>query len=254
MNKAIILKSRSIEEIFEYLREREYFTAEELFHKYRLYEPSLNYHTFKSRLRELKKKNLIRDVKRGVYTVSDKPYFKPEISNYLKKITKLFKLQYPDILYCAWSTLWINNFSIHQIMSSFNILEVEKDVAESIFYNLQDKGFSVFLQPDKDTIDRYVLTKKESIVIIPLITRAPTLIWDETTVPSLEKILVDISCDRDLYFFYSGNELLNIYRYAYKKYTLNFSRMLTYAERRKKKNEIRELILESMDKSLENLL
>ena len=252
--KTIVLNSRSIEEIFNDLPEREYFTADELFQIYKIYEPNLNYNTFKSRLRELKRRNLVRDVKRGIYTVSDKPYFKPEISKYLKKISKLFRLQYPDILYCTWSTSWINNFTIHQIISSFNILEVENDVADSIFYNLQDKGYSVFLQPDKDSIDRYVLTKEESLVIIPLISRAPTLTFEGIAVPSLEKILVDIFCDRELFFFISGNELSNVYRYAYKKYTLNFSRMLTYAERRKKMNEIRKILINKVDNSLESLL
>ena len=245
---------RSIEDIIEYLRQGEYFTAEELFQKYRLYEPNLNHNTFKSRISELKRKNLIRDVMRGIYTLSDKPYFKPEISKDIKKITNLFKKQYPDLLYCAWSTLWLNNFTIHQIVSSFNILEVENDVTDSIFYNFQEKGLSVFLQPDKESIDRYVLPKEGSIVIIPLITRTPTLILDDTTVPSLEKILVDTFCDKELYFIYSGSELMNIYRYAYKKYTINFSRLLTYAERMKRKTEIREFIIQNMDNSLEKIL
>ncbi|MBA7537831.1 hypothetical protein ES705_30101 [subsurface metagenome] len=125
---------------------------------------------------------------------------------------------------------------------------------DSIFYNFQEKGLSVFLKPDKNSIDRYVLPKEGSIVIIPLITRAPTLILDDTDVPSLEKILVDIFCDQELYFIFSGSELMNIYRYAYKKYALNFSRLLSYSDRRKKKTEIREFIVQNLDKSLEKIL
>ncbi len=254
MIKITALNFKNIEEIFEYLRLRKYFTAEELFHRYRLYNPNLNRNTFKSRIRELKRKNLLRDVMRGIYTLSDKPYFKPEISEDIKKITNLFKRQYPEVLYCAWSTLWLNNFTIHQIVSSFNILEVENDVIDSIFYNFQEKGFSVFSQPDKESVDRYVLPKEGSIVIIPLITRAPTLVLDDTDVPSLEKILVDTFCDQELYFIFSGSELINIYRYAYKKYALNFSRLLSYAERRKRKSEIREFIIQNLDNSLEKIL
>jgi hypothetical protein len=112
----------------------------------------------------------------------------------------------------------------------------------------------VFLQPAKESIDRYVLPKEGSIVVITLITRAPTLILDDITVPSLEKILVDTFCDQELYFIYSGSELMNIYRYAYKKYAINFSRLLTYAERRKRKTEIREFIIQNMDNSLEKIL
>jgi len=252
--KITALNFKSIEKIFEYLRLREYFTAEELFHRYRLYEPNLNRNTFKSRIRELKRKNLLRDVMRGIYTLSDKPYFKPEISEDIKKITNLFKRQYPEVLYCAWSTLWLNNFTIHQVVSSFNILEVENDVIDSIFYNFQEKGLSVFLQPDKESVYRYVVPKEGSIVIIPLITRAPTLVLDDTDVPSLEKILVDTFCDQELYFIFSGSELINIYRYAYKKYALNFSRLLSYAERRKRKSEIREFIIQNLDNSLEKIL
>ena len=112
----------------------------------------------------------------------------------------------------------------------------------------------MLLQPDKESVDRYVLPKEGSIVIIPLITRAPTLVLDDTDVPSLEKILVDTFCDQELYFIFSGSELINIYRYAYKKYALNFSRLLSDAERRKRKSEIREFIIQNLDNSLEKIL
>jgi hypothetical protein len=41
---------------------------------------------------------------------------------------------------------------------------------------------------------------------------------------------------------------------AYKKYAINFSRLLTYAERRKRKTEIREFIIQNIDNSLEKIL
>ncbi|MDP2947629.1 MAG: hypothetical protein Q8N88_05950 [Nanoarchaeota archaeon] len=240
----------SIKDYFEQLHLRKYFTAEELFFQFRLYEPDLNQNTFRWRVHELKKKSIIRDVMWGVYSRSDKPYFEPIITNDLKKVSGIFAKKYPEISYCIWTSRWLNDLIIHQIVRHFIILETENDVVENTFYHFQEKGLNVFLKPDKETIERYVLPKEDSIVIISLVTRSPALIAESIDIPSIEKILVDVFCDKETFFLYSGGELKNIFRFALKKYSINFSRLFAYADRRMKKEEIRSFIFEYVDKSL----
>ena len=51
-------------------------------------------------------------------------------------------------------------------------------------------------------------------------------------------MLVDLYCDVDLFQFYQGKEKGTIFKEAFSKYTINKSKLLRYASRRGKKEEI----------------
>jgi len=57
-------------------------------------------------------------------------------------------------------------------------------------------------------------------------------------VPALKKILVDLYADIDLFSFIQGNELFHITKNAIEKYSINYGKLLRYATRRAKKEEI----------------
>lgn len=218
------------------------------------YSPDMNESTFRWHVHELKRKDKIRNIMWGVYALADKPYFEPPIFPELRKIASIYKKKYSDLEYCIWSTKWLNNLSIHQVVNSFSILETETDVLEDTFYSLQEKGIEVFLQPDKEVMEKYVLQAKEPVIIIPLITRSPTLVEELIEIPSIEKILVDIFSDKETFFLFATTELKNVYKFAMQKYTINFSRFLSYADRRGKREQIKSFILEHADESLKELL
>ena len=72
---------------------------------------------------------------------------------------------------------------------------------------------------------------------------------------NLEKILVDLVCDDDIYGQYQGEELLNIYQNATYGYIVNYSQMLKYATARKKKALVLEMLQETdMYKKIRDLL
>jgi len=56
--------------------------------------------------------------------------------------------------------------------------------------------------------------------------------------PGIEKILVDLYCDKNLFVSYQGDELSNIWRDAFKKYLVNISTMVNYSRRKGKQKEI----------------
>jgi hypothetical protein len=238
----------------EKLHLRKYFTSEELFLQFKQYDPELSKSTFRWRVYDLKRKDKIRDVMWGVYSLSDKPYFKPIIPENAKKIADVFSKKYPELTYCIWSSEWLNDWTIHQTVKHFIILETESDVIEDTFYFFKGKGIEVFLQPDKNTMDKYVLQAKEPVVIMSLITRAPVLLIEKIVIPSIEKILVDVFCDKETFFLFTGSELQNIFRFALRKYAINYSRLFSYADRRTRKEEIRQFIIEQADDSLKELL
>jgi hypothetical protein len=55
-------------------------------------------------------------------------------------------------------------------------------------------------------------------------------------------MLVDIFCDDVIFAAQQGSEMRTIFQEAFKKYTINESRMMRYADRRRKKENFREYL------------
>jgi hypothetical protein len=60
-------------------------------------------------------------------------------------------------------------------------------------------------------------------------------------------MLVDVFCDADLFFAYQGHQLVQIFQSACSRYHVNFSRLLNYAKRRNRKQEIADFLLAHTD-------
>ena len=52
---------------------------------------------------------------------------------------------------------------------------------------------------------------------------------------TIEKLLVDVFCDDEIFAAQQGTEMETIFREAFEKYTINENKMLRYADRRRKK-------------------
>jgi hypothetical protein len=187
--------------LVEEFQDRVSFTREDLLEFYRQFEPELNEGTFAWRIHDLIQKNVIRSVKRGVYVISSKPKYKPEISAEHMKLSKWINENFQGAKYCIWDTSWLNEFSQHQTSTQMTFVEIEKDLMESVFYALKDSfRRAVYLNPNESTIQYYVAESTKPIVIKSLKSRSPVdkRIKDKREVhtPSLEKILVDLFADQ----------------------------------------------------------
>lgn len=131
---------------------------------------------------------------------------------------------------------------LHQPGRFYTILEIEKDVAESVFYHLKEGGKDVYLNPSEEILNKYAIHKTEPIIITYLTTEAPVQQIDSVKTTTLEKMLVDIYCDPVLFSAYQGAEMKQIYQTAFDKYHVSESKMLRYANRRNKKEEVEKLI------------
>lgn len=169
----------------------------------------------------------------------------PEMDKSLKILSRKIQKQFPFINTCVWSTKWLNEFMLHQPGRFYTILEVDRDVMESVFYALNDQSKKVFLDPSAEILNQYVVNTKAPIIITHLTTEAPTQKVNQVPTTTLEKMLVDIYCNPNLFATFQGAELKRICETAFKKYYINESKMLRYANRRGKKAEIQELINKS---------
>lgn len=189
-------------------------------------------------VRVLKSKGVITPLKRGIYTLNAKKSFQPEIDKHLKKIHKIFIEKYPEISYCVWSSNVLHTLMNLQPFNHFYIIETEKDILNSVFYLLKENNINAFLNPDKGTAEKYMAESKNSVVVKPFITRTPFAPFNKIKTASLEKILVDIFCDTDIFFYYQGNELKNIFSNAFRYYQIDYSKFLNYAVRRNQKTKL----------------
>ena len=250
-----IIENRLIEEF----KDRDAFSREELFDFFRYFEPDLKEGTFGWRIHDLKNKNIIKSIQRGYYTISYKSKYKPEISGEVLKLAKVISERFENVKYCIWDTDWINEFAQHQSGKKLIIIEIEKDFVESLYYELKDSfRFDFYLNPDEKAIDFYISESQNPVIIKKLITRSPISKRTEKRVkfytPLLEKILVDLFTENKLFYFYQGAELMHVYENALKNYTLNYTKLFSYAKRRDREQDIKQFMTNNMNHLVKDII
>ena len=250
-----IIENRLIHEF----KDRESFSREELFEFFKFLEPDLKEGTLGWRIYDLKNKNIIKPLMRGLYTISYKPKYKPDFSDELLKLTRKLIDRFEDIKFCIWDTKWLNEFSQHQASKNIIIIEVERDFLDSFFYELKDiyKG-DVYLTPDVKVINFYVAESMHPIVVKRLVTRSPISKRTEKKlkfyIPLLEKILVDVFAEDKLFYYSQGSELVCIFEKAIKSYDINYTKLFSYAKRREKDNDIKMFLSNNMHHLVKDII
>lgn len=221
--------------------QREIITNMDIACLYKEKEPMIPEATVNWRIYHLVQKGMIQRIGRGKYREGQARPFSPNLSLKTIKAGKLIGKEFPYINYCIWELSVINSFSQHLINYNVTFLEVEREVIDSVYRALKDMRYKVIRIKD---ITEDLSDYAGYICVRALVTEAPVLKEKDGQMASLEKILVDLYCDKEFLPF-QGNEIYHIYRTAFEDYTVNESTMLRYANRKEKKNEI-EVILNSI--------
>lgn len=130
----------------------------------------------------------------------------------------------------------------HQPNHFFTLVETDKETTNSVFYFLREIKKSVFIEPTNDILEKYIVNEKETFIIKSIISEAPTQNINGIETVTIEKMLVDIFCDDVIFSAQQGGEMRSIFKNAFEKYTINQSKMLRYADRRRKKEELSQFI------------
>lgn len=189
-------------------------------------------------------KGILQRISRGKFSLGKGRKYLPEISSVTKSVFKKLKAEFPYASFCVWNTSVLNEFMQHQPGRYFLLVETDKEITNSVFYFLREIKKSVFIEPTKDILEKYIVNEKEVVVIKSLISEAPTQNINEVETATIEKMLVDIFCDDVIFSAQQGTEKRIIFKEAFTKYTINQSKMLRYADRRRKKEQLIQFIKE----------
>ena len=193
--------------------------------------PDVAEKTINWKINQLKTKGILTHMSRGIYSLSKKSAFNPELSPNLKRLYNKVTKELPFINLCIWDSRWFNEFMVHQLFKYHIVVEAEKDATDSVFNVISDFNKNVFLKPDAEIFRRYIINHQEVIIVKPLISESPLQEFDGIKVPCLEKLLIDCLIDNDL-FAAQQDELDNIYQSVFNKYLINMNKIRRYARRR----------------------
>ncbi len=175
---------------------------------------------------------------RGKYKIGEQKEFAPELSKENESIYLKLKKEYPFLNISIWTTEWLAQWMLHLPNKHMVIVEVEKGSEENVFYYLSENYKNVFLNPNNEILNRYTDNKQHIVIVKNLISDAPLQNLNKIKIPRIEKILVDLLLDTDLFSAYQGRDLDSIVENCFEHYTINEDKMLRYADRRGKKNLI----------------
>jgi predicted transcriptional regulator len=204
-------------------------------------EPAYTPATISTYITKLVNKGIIFRNGRGNYTYTEKNDYKPQVSQRLKLIAGKIKQDFPLLNFCVWDSNWLNEFMRHQLFRQMLVIEVEKDGAESVFYALGETNKKLFYKPDAIVFERYISGYDDPIIIMPLISESPISEAGKIPIPTLEKLLVDMVADKNLYAAQQA-ELDFIYENALAKYAISISKIKRYARRRNQFEKTMQLL------------
>jgi hypothetical protein len=227
-----------LEGLRDRFRDTESFTMNELYLFYKEFDHALTTNSIRVRASKMVKAGILKKRGRGIYSFEKKEEYTPEITPKQKTIYKALYKKFPLLKFCIWHTSSLNEFMQHQPFRFYTMIETEKEATESVFHFLKEHLPNVFLTPDQTTLYRYISDNKESYIITPLVSESPLKKVNDVPTLSLEKMLVDLFTEPEIFTAQQGNELTIIFRTAFEKYTVNTSRLLRYADRRGKKDEL----------------
>ena len=223
----------------------ESFSTADIAAFFRKEEPEIKQMTINWRVYKMIQDSVIVRTSRGHFRIGNKKSFSPVLDKNLSTVAKQISKQFPFVSCSVWDSSVLNSLAQHLSNKCFYIIEAEKDAVETIFHFLQEKKKAVYLNPAESIVNNYVQSESAKPFIIKnLITEAPTVSINDIVTSSIEKILVDVYCDTNIFQAYQGNELFLIYTNAFSQYSINQGKLLRYASRRGKKEEIKNIILQ----------
>ena len=180
----------------------------------------------------------------GTYSLTSqkKRLFVPVPGDEIRGISQLLSSEFPYTAKCVWNPEIVVPFMQHIPNLQVLIVEIERIAMEPAFNLLQGRESSrrVVFHPTSDDYAHYV-SGFPSIIVKPLVSQSPLIDFGGVSMPSLEKVMVDIALDAE-FAFAQGAELNTIYGNILSSFEVNEKALYRYADRRGRRSLIESLI------------
>lgn len=203
--------------------------------------PGLSSNTISWKINQLKSENLIYQAGRGLYTFDFKPEFNPEVSLKSKRVyNKTRSFVSTDLV--VWDTEMLDLIVERVNEKRTTFLSVQKDELNVLFDQMQSMSKPVYLEPNTEIIQRYILPQNDVVLLYQLISETPIQHNGDYLLPTIEGILVNAWLLSENYLKPLDYSISEIFESAFRKYNVNKNKLLRYASRRDQRKEIEQLI------------
>ncbi len=211
-------------------------------------------------LQHLKEEKLLQALDNNYYKI--RRVFSPEPSSLFLKIHQNLIENYDLGQYCFTESAWYNHFSRHQSPQNMHIIELENEICESVFYHLKEEGYhNIFLllqKEDNIMLERYAFEVQSPIIIQKIVSKAPTqkmmVAKEYIKIPYLEKMLVDLFADENLFTAYQNAEQNTIIENMLLDYVIDFTKLFAYAQRRRKEKDLKQYLFENFAEEIKQII
>jgi hypothetical protein len=232
------------ENILNLLEKQRVISIRELLSRLLELEPDLKCSTLKWRIYSLKEQGLVKNIGRGLYSLGGNlPVFHAPVNKKIRLINNFIKEEFPYLNFSIWSTQWLSDYMLHQPMSHIILVDVDPDASSAVFSKLKDKWRStkVLYRPTGEEFDRYAVGVQNIVIVKDLISEAPIEKVDGISIPMLEKVIVDIFTEKNIFAAFNGRELSIIFNELDSKYLISRTKLLRYARRRSAQKLLEQL-------------
>ncbi len=226
----------------QHFKGHESFTTSDIYAFFSDQQPYVKRATVNWRIYDLVHRGVLKRIGRGVYTIGREMNFIPVQNTFQKEISVHIKQEFPLVNFCLWHSNMLKEFYHHMMTHDFTVIETERDSMDAIYHSLKDSYKNTFREPSLQVMEDFVFESKETIIVKNLISESPLQTVDSVPVPTIEKILVDVIADSDIFFFLQGMEMVYVFKNVIESYTVNMDRLKRYARRRNREHEVREVI------------
>ena len=160
-----------------------------------------------------------------------------ELGDDADDICSCLKTEYPEVKVAVWETRILNEWLNLLIAKNTIFVETEKAFLETIYDALTEIGENrlILINPKIDDFYRY---QKDGLVVLrTMVERAPI---SKNSHVKIEKLFVDLLCDKLLAEMFDGYTVRNMLQEIKAGYAVNEKKLLAYARRRGKYDEIDE--------------
>ena len=156
----------------------------------------------------------------------------------IKRINSIISNSFPLLKTVIWELSQLNEWTNLLFSKNTIFVEIESGFESIVFDELLNElgnEHTILFNPNNETIARYM--RDELIIVKTLFSRSPVNKHQRNIM--LEKLVVDIIADKYLSSILGTNNIEHIVKGIKKSYTINESKMYTYARRRNIEKELK---------------